>query len=343
MTYIAIDVHKSSSTFHWWIPGEAQFGRRCIKTRQERFRKLLDALPGPFVVAIEATRQAPAACSWLKQMDCEIHLVDPRKMAALNELMSAKTDDKDAASMLKALIHDYLPEAYLAPDDVVERRALTRGHTALRRLSTSVRNHLRIALCQAGIELTCTNLTGKTARSIVPGLLQQLPKCAGIVAQVYWTILQVLEQCIVQVDDEIKEQVAADPLATELCEHPGIGNVTALGLLGEIGEVARFPKDKKLHSYAGVAPKAFRTGDFAASGHLPQRCNKRLRYWAVTAAQNASRCKAPSKAKDAYERAKLKHNSNTAKIVAARAILSFLYHLARRTAVPDQGPVTLVA
>jgi transposase len=327
MTYVSIDVHKASSTFRWWIPASEQTGRLRIETSEKTFAELLGKLPQPWVVAIEATRQAPAACIWLNALGADIHLVDPEKMDALNKLMSAKTDDKDARSMLQALIHDFLPEAYLAPPDVVERRALTRGHNAMRRIATCLRNHLRIALCQAGIECDATDLTGKTARLIVPGLIDELAPNAGMVARMYWVQLQVVEQSLEEVDQHIKQEVAADPVATKLCEHPGIGPITALGLMAEIGDATRFPKDKKLHSYAGVTPRSFQTDKFVANGRIRQRCNKHLRYWAVTAAQSAARCKAPSKAKATYDRIKLRRHPNTAKIAASRAILSFVYNV----------------
>ena len=175
--------------------------------------------------------------------------------------------------------------------------------------------------------LRATDLTGKAARQLVPELLQQLPEHARLVTQQYWDLLLHTEDCVSAVDKQIEAQVEADPVATKFAEEEGVGPFTALGMMGEIGEITRFAKDKKLHSYAGVVPKTFDTGDFSGKGHLPQRCNKRLRYLAVLAAQSAARSNKPSKAKDTYERVKGNCGANTAKIAAARVILSRLYYI----------------
>lgn len=245
----------------------------------------------------------------------------------LGKVRIAKTDLKDAQLMLEALVKDYLPECHLAPPQVVERRALIRGHLALREQATCLRNLVRVAFCQAGIECKATDLTGKAARQLVPELLQQLPQHARLVTQQYWDLLLHTEDCLARVDKQIETEVKADPVATEFAQEEGVGPFTALGMMGEIGEITRFAKDKKLHSYTGVVPKTFDTGDFSGKGHLPQRCNKRLRYLAVLAAQSAARSKKPSKAKDTYERVKARCGANTAKIAAARVILSRLYYI----------------
>ena len=77
MTYIAIDVHKSTSTFASLIPATGEISNTRVKTTYKRFSDVLGDLPKPWVVAVEATRQSPAVCTWLREMGAEIHLVDP--------------------------------------------------------------------------------------------------------------------------------------------------------------------------------------------------------------------------------------------------------------------------
>jgi len=326
MTFISIDVHKASSTFVMLVPATGEIFHRRVGTTRERFAQVLAQVPRPWTVAIEATRQSPCVCVWLREWDADLHLVDPEKLSMLGKLRLAKTDLKDAELMLHALVHDYLPECYLAPEGVVERRALSRGHEVLRALSTQLRNHVRVALCHQGLECQSTNLTGKAAQKAVPQLLQELPEGAALVAGELWQLLLTVEQALHTVDQAIGQAVAKDPVAQELCQHPGLGPITVFGMMAEIGEITRFAKDKKLHSYAGWAPRTFQTGDFSSNGALPDRCNKRLRHWVGLAAQGAARSRMPSIAKATYERIKLRRNANVAKTVAAREIVSFVFH-----------------
>lgn len=325
MTYIAIDVHKDSSTFAFLSPATGEVCSRNVPTTRARYEWLLAQLPRPWVVAVEATRQSPAVCAWLRDLAADVHLVDPQTLSMLGKLRLAKTDLKDAELMLHALVHDYLPEAYLAPEEVVERRALSRGHVTLREMATQLRNTLRVMLCHQGLECKSKDLTGKAARESVPALLQRLPQCARLVAEQMWQLLLCVEQSLAVIDRRIEQGVAQDPIAQKLCEHQGLGPVTVWGMMAEIGEIERFPKHKQLVSYAGAAPRTYQTGDFHATGGLPERCNKRLRHWVFLATQSAVRSKEPSRAKATYERVKLRHDANAAKTAASRDILRFVF------------------
>ena len=59
MTYVAIDIHKVTSTFAYVDPAREQVVTRRVYTRKELFSQELSGLPQPWVVAVEATRQAP--------------------------------------------------------------------------------------------------------------------------------------------------------------------------------------------------------------------------------------------------------------------------------------------
>ena len=329
MTYFALDVHKSTSTVAYLDPsGKVQVRR--IYTQRHDLARLLDELPRPWIVALEATRQSPAVCAWLRELDAEIHLVNPQKLSALAALRAAKTDAKDAALMLDALLHDYLPEAYLAPPEVAEDRDLTRCHTALQRVSTYFRNQLRSLFARQGETVSARDLCGQAAQEALDELEQTLAAMPALICQTYRKVLAEVEQALRVVDAEIKLRVAADPLAQRLLAQPGKGPLTTLGMLAEIGDPARFPSFKELISYAGLAPRVYQSGSSSETGHLPQRCSRRLRYWAVMAAQGAARSRKPSPARQAYRRVCIRHGPNGAKIAAAREILRDVYFAALR-------------
>jgi len=132
------------------------------------------------------------------------------------------------------------------------------------------------------------------------------------------------------VDEQIKQMADDDPVAVELMEQPGKGPLTTMGMLAEIGDIGRFPSAKQLISYAGLAPSVRQSGEKSHTGRLPLRCNKHLRYWAVTCAQSATRSNKPSRAKEVYQRVKHRHGPNAAKIAAAREILKDVYYTYQR-------------
>ena len=54
------------------------------------------------------------------------------------------------------------------------------------------------------------------------------------------------------------------PLLTSI---PGVGEITAATILGEIGDINRFDSPKKLIAYAGLDPSVFQSGKFKAKNN----------------------------------------------------------------------------
>ena len=330
MTQIAFDVHQKTSTYAFLDPASRQPITGHLLTDCASFAQLLGDLPQPSIVALEATRSTPAVCAWLRQLDCEIHLVDPQRLSGLAQARSAKTDRKDALLMLDALTQDYLPEAYLADPQVQLMRELTRGHQAFVRMGTMLRNLLRGMMARAGKVIAATNLCGAGATEELRQWLAAAEEPYNLLGALYLSLLQQVRLATAAVDEQIKHLAADNPLAQELLSQPGKGLLTTLGMLAEMGDLHRFASVKQLISYSGLAPSVQQSGDKSRTGRLPKRCNKPLRYWAVMCAQATVRSKHPSRAREVYLRVKSRHGANAAKIAAAREIVKDVYYTYRR-------------
>lgn len=326
MTYIAMDVHKKRSTLAYWIPGtESPKIVKCY-TRRDEFARVLSELPEPWVVTLESTRQSPAVVKWLRELSVEeIHYANPQELAVFNR-GKPKTDVRDAKTMLKLLRMGELPECYLAPPEVEDQRVLSRGRRVFRDISTTLRNVVRAALAQQGVVCEGRDLRGQGAREELEALVEQLSPLRRLIVGLCLSLLEQVEACVSAAEEEIEHQVSEDEVAQALMELPGIGIVIAHALRAEMGEIGRFPDPKHLHSYAGLAPKCHDTGDFSGERHLPQRCNKRLRHWAILAAQGAARSRSPSKARRTYQRITRRAKPNVAKVAAARSLMTDVFH-----------------
>jgi len=325
MTYFGIDVHRSSSAVRWFCPATGERGGKRIDTTENAFRKLLNSLPRPWTIAYEATRQAPALSKLLWRLDAdELHLVHPRGIRAIGELQKAKTDMKDADLILALLELGMLPEAYLAPPDVEDKREVSRGYQHLRQACTRYQNALRCLFNKAGLACNASKMLTHKGREQVAELLGQLGPLAAVMGTLYWQLVQQLEQMCAALSALMRTETKKHPAGPALLEIAGVGVVTAFGFLAEIGEHERFSNCGRLHSYAGLVPKVSQSDTRYRTGHLSQDCNKHLRYLAVCAAQAAVRCKRRNKAKDAYEQVKGgdKKRANVGKIAAARKILT---------------------
>lgn len=90
--------------------------------------------------------------------------------------------------------------------------------------------------------------------------------------------LDFLEQQVAQVDNALQHLVATLP-DQYLTTIPGIGAVVAAALLGEIGDVQRFPSMEHLVAYAGIDPTLYQSGQFQATeAHMSKRGSPHLRH-----------------------------------------------------------------
>jgi transposase len=328
MTYVGMDVHKNTSTLAFIDPATAQIETVRVPTNPREIARALNRWERPWVVALEATRQAPAVCKWLRAMFAdEIHLADPQKLEAIGKCGSAKTDAKDAELIREALRDGYLPEAYLASAQVEDLRALSRGRQQFRQVTTKLRNILRTLLSQAGLTCSWSDLCGVAARGELKELFGQLAPFARQIAEGMWAALERIEELLRDIQREVERQAKADPIARELMRLPGIGATLALSIRAEIGEIERFASPEKLISYAGLAPRPDDSDRYRGRRRLPKRCQKRLRYLAVLAAQGAARSREPSRPKAVYERHRARLGPQTAKIAAARRMLTEVFEL----------------
>jgi transposase len=334
MTHIAMDVHRKRSTLAYVTPGLVEPKIvRCLTTRQG-FAEVLSGLPGPWVVCVEATRQSPAVARWLQELGVEeIHLVNPQELHQFVK-DKPKTDARDAQAMLRLQLMGRLPECYLACRRVQDARALSRGRQMLRKVSTVLRNGLRALLNQQGLDLAWRDLRGAHAQEELPAVVAQLPPLTQGIVTVLLQLLEQVEGALAAADGMIADQVAREPIAQALMQLGGVGPILAFGLVAELGEIERFEDPAHLISYAGLAPRANDSDDFHGPRHLPQRCNKRLRHLAVLAAQGACRSRQDSKARRTYHRLRERLKPNTAKIAAARALLTEVFYVWNQAVAP---------
>ena len=78
---------------------------------------------------------------------------------------------------------------------------------------------------------------------------------------------------------------------------PGIGYINGGMILGEIGDIRRFPGHKQLLAFAGLDPSVYQSGTFQAKRtRMSKRGSKVLRYALMNAAHNVVKNNATLKA-----------------------------------------------
>jgi len=78
-----------------------------------------------------------------------------------------------------------------------------------------------------------------------------------------------LDREIELADGVLAERALASPEVRRLMTIPGVGAITALSIVGVIGEVERFPTPRRLVGYLGLDPRVRQSGQRKARhGHI---------------------------------------------------------------------------
>lgn len=100
--------------------------------------------------------------------------------------------------------------------------------------------------------------------------------------------IKLLDSQIDTVENEIKDIVESSD--SVILSIPGIGPINGGMILGEIGDINRFSKPRKLLAFAGLDPSVYQSGNFSAKKtRMSKRGSSALRYALMNAAHNVVR------------------------------------------------------
>jgi transposase len=111
---------------------------------------VLGALSPGTPVAFEAAYGWGWLVDLLEELELEPHLVHPSRCKAIASAR-LKNDKVDAATLAQLLRADLLPEAWIAPQEVRDLRALLRHRASLVRMGTACKNRVHAVLADRGI------------------------------------------------------------------------------------------------------------------------------------------------------------------------------------------------
>jgi transposase len=328
--YVGIDVHrKRSQVAVVTEDGKVQLNKNVVNGT-EPVLKLIGGLPAGTPVAFEAAFGWGWLVQLLEDYGFEAHLVHPLRCKAIASAR-LKNDKVDAAILAQLLRADLLPEAWIAPPEVRQLRALLRHRASLVRVGTQARNRIHAVVADFGYDRTGTYWTGP-GRGWLAEL--DLPPVSRLIVTDCLAVIDALEVTIGRLDAQIRACAKADPRVKTLTELPGIGQFTALVMLAEIGDLTRFGSARKLASWAGLTPTVRGSDMKVRHGHISKQGSAWLRWVLNQAAQTAKRSPEFSAT---YAAIAKRRGTKIATMAVARKLLTRAYHLLAAQAAGTAG------
>ena len=320
---VGMDLHRRRSV----LVRMTEDGRKLETVRIENSPQALRAVlaragKNPRVV-VEATYGWYWAVDVLEEAGAEVHLAHPLGVKAFT-YRRVKDDERDAADLADLLRMGRLPEAWIAPPEIRELRELTRYRHKLVGLRTSCRDQVHAVLAKLGVPVTHSDIFGVHGQAWLDGLRLPQPY-AGKVAS--------LRQLNGELSGEIAllEQVIGDLLAGHegyraIQTLPGIGPVLGAVIVAEIGDIRRFPAPGQLCSWAGLTPRHRESDTKVSRGHVTKQGSRMLRWAVCEAIQRQPAGTRPRQVKDGIIARRGKEAKNTAKVAAARELLTLVFY-----------------
>jgi len=329
---LGIDLHKRSSVWVLLDGDGNEIWKDSVACHPDHITKILKWMPAAgseIQAAIEPT------CGWrwvtaiLEGAGIEVHPANVNKVRLIAE-STQKHDLGDARALANLLRLGYLPESYRVSDSTYGLRLILRHRTYLVRMRTSAKNRLHGMATTQGLHLIARgNPLSKAGKAgIMEGnnaLMKELH-----------TLIEELDRRIAECDARCEEIAKGEPLVPILRSMPGVGVVTALTVIAEVGDFTRFTSAKHIASFSGLIPRQRSSGESVRFGSITNQGSRTLRMIMVEAAFRIR----PTNAPELYAfvaRLASTCGKKRARIALARKMLCILWHMAKTKTPYDKS------
>jgi transposase len=323
--FVAIDIHKS-----YLMVGAIDIEQRIVlqprKVELHRFLAWAQAtlLPTDALV-LEATTNAWTIDDQIVGLVARVVVAHPAKVKLIAEAR-VKTDKVDVLTLAKLLRADMLPEVWVPPMHVRDLRALLSHRRRLVALQTTAKNRLHSVLHRLNLKPPAGDLFARKQRECWKML--DLSATERLRVEQDLATLEQIEPQIGQVDAELRRLSTGEEwaeLVPYLVQRAGIGLLTAMTILGAIGDVTRFGSAKQLVGYAGLGAGVHASGKTHRDTGITKQARRDLRFVLVEAARVAVQTHPYWKRE--YVRLATRIGEHKAVVAIARKLLIVVWHV----------------
>ena len=323
---MGLDQHRAQITAEWIDTDTGEISRaRVAPADRQGVRRFLERFSGrQLEVALEATTGWRFVVEELRAVGARVHLAEPAETSALRgPKKHAKSDRADARHLRELLMTGRLPECWIAPDHILDLRARVRLRHTLVDERGEWQQRIRAVLYHHGLArrsdldlLTAAGRDWLTELSLSGAAREQITIALGMIGA--------LDTEIPAIDKQLRAYARRQTGCRALMGHYGIGELTSVAILAELGDCRRFSSSRYAVRYGGLDITVHASDRRRAPGHLSRQGPPVLRWALYEAAQAASRPGSPDHAY--YQQAAQRLGHNRACLAIARNLLKRSYH-----------------
>ena len=329
MNYIGMDIHKQFTVAVVKDKEGNELENEKFENSKENFKKFLSPYsPEETKIVMESTSVWEHIYDMIEEMNYSIKLANPLKTRAIAEAR-IKTDKVDASTLADLLRANLVAESYIPTKEIRMLRNIVRTRKSLVQGKVKTKNKIHAILIKTGLKLPFRTLCKSSMAWIVEEIETKHFNMKYITAS-YINMLEHYNFEIGKIDERLAEIAMKDDRVQLLKTIPGIGNIIALTIISEIGEINRFESSQKLSSYAGLVPGIRQSGNTLKFGRLIKQSSKNLKTCLVEASWVLVRTKEASKFKWFYGNLSKKKGKQKAICAVARKLCCVVYAMLKK-------------
>jgi transposase len=324
---MGLDQHRAQITAEWLDTSTGEIGRaRVAPAHRAGVRRFVERFCGlELEVALEATTGWRFVAEELRRVGASVHLAEPAETAARRgNKKRAKNDRADARHLRELMMAGRLPESWIPPDHILDLRARVRLRHSLVDQRGEWQQRIQAVLYHHGCPQRRNLMTGEGREWLAA---QRLPVTAREQVTVALSVIDALDRQLTPIDKELRGYARRQPGCRALMGQFGVGELTAVTILAEIGDARRFSSSREAVRYAGMDITVHQSDQRRSPGHLSRQGPPALRWALFEAAQSAARGGSPDH--EYYRQAKERLGANRACLSVARKLLKRSYHTLR--------------
>jgi transposase len=327
--YVGIDCHKKN----WKVT--------VLGERYEH--KTISQDPNPDILSTYLKRNFPganyhavyeagfngfAACRRLREADINCSVIHPADVPTNQKEKLQKTDPTDSRKLARTLRSQEFTSIHV-PDPILEAdRALVRQRFRIMKNVIRMKNQVRSLLYQFNINIPDRFTSAQTRHwsGVYIKWLKELPIELVSLKQTldnYIHIGEILRKELLLINKQVRNLSQSDRYRDNynlLITSPGIGLMTAITFLVQIGDIRRFTTLDDLCAYVGFFPTMHGSGPKMQTGEMVKRGRKELKVMLIEAAWEAARHDPSMMTR--FNQLSLRMNKNKAIVRIARKLVS---------------------
>jgi transposase len=319
--FIGLDIHKKMIAYCIKSLDGRLIDQGMVPADRASLSAWVQRLSRPWIGAMEATIFTGWVYDFLAPHALALKVAHPEMLKAITAAKK-KNDRADAERIADLLRVDLLPECTMLPQEIRELRRILRYRNHLVRTAVKMHNKMSGLLMEVGAGYNKKRLRGKKYFHELLDRLDEIPptvKDLLMLSRAGYEMFQTFQKRLIQT-------LRTDPLIQErvgrLMTIPGVGEVTALTWVLEIGPVARFGSIRQAISYCGLCSAQRESAGKEQRGPISKKRNKHLQTILVEAAKLAPRWNPQLAA--VHQRELSKGNRNRATLAVARRLVAYM-------------------